>query len=170
MINITKASIKSISNLNVSSLNKLGYGLGEATWIKNLAWELNKPANFNMIFENNSQSIKFDLFEKKITNIYCEEDGHSGGTEMYTKTILKSILLNNYSNWTCYNVHLSYNIVFNCFYFPGYQHFAKELIMYNFSNPEEYKILLEFNKKNDKSNPKEIAKLLRVLAKHNLIN
>ena len=159
--------IQQFRQIKLNNLTFLGYGKTEATWIKNFAKELSKPELKNEISKFNNLSL--DKQNKILSNINVNSDGHSGGSFTYTKTIINSILINNYQNWSTNCVHLNYNDIFKYFYSSGFYDLGNKLIIYNFLKPEENKILSEFkikqNDKNNKIDQFDLLKLLKIVDK-----
>lgn len=162
---VSKKSFNLIGNLTKTNLVKLGYSNAEAKWIKNLGKELTKSNNKKIFFTKNEKFIPYNSINDKIKKICVESDGHTNGTKIYTQTIIKSILLNGLDTWKINCVHLNYNVIFTRFYLYGFHNFAHELMLYNFSTPEEQNVLQNFNKNNDdkKSETLELKKLLEII-------
>lgn len=158
---------KLVKQVKLNNLKFLGYNKAEATWIKNFALELSKSEFKNDISKFNDLPIYQQ--NKILSNVKVNSDGHSGGTFTYTKTIIKSILVNNYQNWSTHCVHLNYNHVFRYFYSSGFEDLGNKLLTYKFANPDEHKILLEFKQKKNNSNNNidqyDLLKLLKIVNK-----
>jgi hypothetical protein len=150
-----------LKNLKKSNLIDLGYNSTEEKWIKNLGEKITKQYNNKISLNDKKLSLDTILFN--ISNISVDCDGHTTFTDIYTKTIISSIILNNYNIWKINCVHLNYDIIFNNFYLNGFQDLGNELLIYNFSKPYEHKILQEFNIKNNKKDNLELIKLLKII-------
>lgn len=144
-------NIKSLRAVKFNNLIKLGYAKPEATWITNFANQVvltKKPIDLD--------------------NINIESDGHTNNTHTYTKTIITSIGNSNYQDWAKYSAHINYDIIFKYFYVCGFPYLAHGLLKYKFSNPNEFAILQQFNKKNKCDIDKQdLSKLLRIIESNN---
>ena len=158
--------IKQFRQVKLNNLTYLGYEKAEAIWIKNFAKELSKPKLKNEITIFNN--LPLEKQNKILSNV--NSDGHSGESYVYTKTIINSILINNYQTWSTNCVHLNYEYIFKYFYSCGFNHLGNKLLTYKFYDPYEYKILLEFRtKQNDKSikiDQYDLLKLLKIIDKN----
>ncbi len=73
----------------------------------------------------------------------------------------KKIFINEYNNIKKSKIEtLTTN---DKFYSSGFQTLGNQLMLYNFSKPNEYSKLLEYNNSNDKSNTNQLLKLLTII-------
>ena len=114
----------SLKLISVNKLIKLKYNRCEANWITNLS----------KLYLKNPY--------KNLNEISVEEDGHTGFSDMYTKVIVSSIISDK--EWDKYHIHLNYDYIFNHFYYNGFSDVGNSLLRYSFNNPNEYKLLKEY--------------------------
>lgn len=157
--------INNLKNININKLIKLGYLSSEANWITNLS-TLIVTNHTKMIEHISNHNNKYNLIEN--ANICVDNDGHTLGTNLYTKAIVSSIILEK--DWCRNNVHLNYPIISNAFFSKGFTKMGIDLLMYNFSCLSDNKILMEFSHRYSNKNkiePMDLLPLLKITEKNN---
>lgn len=153
-------NIRSLKLVKFNKLTKLGYDRVEANWITNLS-------KIVTIEHKNISNIN------DLSNITVSSDGHTCCTDLYTKTIVSSIIKNNYQNWSKYSIHLNYNTIFKYFYSCGFYNLGNEILLYNFTKSTEYEALKYVRNKNEKRkeiNVNELAILVKIIEQSKKIN
>lgn len=131
--------VKTLKQVKLTKLIKLGYDKPEAKFITNLS-------KLILIEVENKNITKQEDFSK----YHVIADGHTAGTNLYTRTIVKSIIKHDYKNWSNYSIHLNYGTIFRYFYVCGCTDLGNKLMFYNFQKPNEYDALKNFRNKNEK--------------------
>jgi hypothetical protein len=134
--------LRNLKLINTTKLVQLGYYPNfEAKCINNYSKKIIKE-HYNIFDKNpNFKYLSFKNQYDILDSLKINVDGHTVGTSMYVKTIISSIITNDFENWTRYNVYLNYNDVLKYFYYTGFSDLGNNLLQYNFNKPEEFEKL-----------------------------
>lgn len=147
----------------MSNLIPLGYRTPELQWFQNATLLLNKNKHTNKtIFHPHFPDVSYDIKYKMVLNNLKAKRFPAYFNDVYTATILASMLHNGFDSWANYNVHLDYNTILHNFYTQENVEMGNKLLAHSFVKPDEYKQLQHFRsiQRDSKICPTDVHQLL----------
>lgn len=153
--------------IKMSNLIKLGYKNPELQWLNNASNLLTKNKyNNNTIYHKHFPDLSYDIKYNVVLNNLKINGFPQYLNDIYTATLMTSILHYGFDSWANYNVHLNYYIILDNIYLDSKLDSIK-LLSHQFIKPAEYAQLQHFRsiQRESKICPTDIHQLMMIIDK-----
>jgi hypothetical protein len=148
--------------IKMSNLIKLGYKNPELQWLNNSSNLLIKNKYNNTIYHKHFPDLSYDIKYNVVLNNLKTSGFPQYLNDIYTATIMTSILHYGFDSWANYNVHLNYYIILDTDICPDSKLDSIKLLSHQFVKPAEYAQLQHFRniQRDSKICPTDIHQLM----------